>query len=67
MRGIAEEARQLGRGLTRKGEIPEEKRGEIETAVARLRKRVADIIEAAGRAGKARKVLVLRGKRQTAA
>src|SRR3989440_9860271 len=38
-RAIAEEARQLGRGLTRKGEIPEEKRGEIETAVGRPRKR----------------------------
>jgi len=40
---IAEEVRQLGRGLPRKGEIPEEKRGEIETAVARLQKRVADV------------------------
>jgi hypothetical protein len=40
---VAEEVRQLGRGLPRKGEIPEERRREIETAVARLQKRVADI------------------------
>jgi hypothetical protein len=40
---IAEEVRQLGRGLPRKGEIPEEKRREIETAVARLQKRVVDV------------------------
>jgi hypothetical protein len=40
---VADEARQLAKGLLRKGAIPEEKRGELETAAARLQKRVADI------------------------
>ena len=40
---VADEARELARGLPRKGEVPEEKRGEIEAAVARLQKRVADV------------------------
>src|SRR5207245_6186025 len=40
---VADEARELARDLPRKGEVPEEKRGEIEAAVARLQKRVADI------------------------
>lgn len=38
---IVEETRQLARGLPRK--IPEEKRGELRTVLARLQKRVADI------------------------
>ena len=40
---VAEEARELARDLPRKGEVPEERRGEIEAALARLRKRVTDI------------------------
>jgi hypothetical protein len=40
---VAEEARQAGRGLPRKGEMVDEKRREVETALARLQKRVADI------------------------
>lgn len=40
---VADEARQLARGLPRKGKVSQEKRGEIEAAVARLQKRVADI------------------------
>jgi len=40
---VSEEARQVARTLPRKGDPPEEKRGEIEAAVARLEKRVADI------------------------
>jgi len=40
---VAGEARELARGLPRKGEIPQQKRGEIEAAAARLQKRVADI------------------------
>ena len=40
---VADEARELARGLPRKGELPEEKRREMEAAVARLQKRVADI------------------------
>jgi hypothetical protein len=39
---VADEIRQVAHGLPRKGEIGE-KRGEIEAAVARLQKRVADI------------------------
>ena len=35
--------RQVARGLPRKGEIADEKRGEIQVALARLQKRVADI------------------------
>ena len=40
---VAEEAREVARALPRKGEVPEEKRGEIEAALARLQKRIADI------------------------
>jgi len=40
---VADEIRQVARGLPRKGEIADEKRGEIQVAVARLQKRVADI------------------------
>ncbi len=40
---VAEETRELARGLPRKGGVPEEKRGEIDSALARLQKRVADI------------------------
>src|SRR6266446_7260561 len=40
---LADELRQMARGLPRKGEIAEEKRSEIEAAVARLQKRMADI------------------------
>ena len=40
---VANEARELARALPRKGEVPEEKRGEMETSLARLRKHVADI------------------------
>lgn len=38
-----EEVRQLARSLPRKGAIPEEKRSEVQTAIARLQKRLADI------------------------
>jgi hypothetical protein len=40
---IGEEVRQLVRGLSRKGEVPEEKRGELQAAVARLQRRMGDI------------------------
>src|SRR5262249_25123585 len=40
---VANEVRELVRELPRKGEILEEKRGEVETALARLQKRMADI------------------------
>ena len=40
---VAEEARQLARAFPRKREIAQENRGEIEQALARLEKRVADI------------------------
>jgi hypothetical protein len=40
---IGEEVRQLVRGLPRKGEVPEEKRGELQAAVARLQRRMGDI------------------------
>ena len=40
---VADEARELARGLPRKGEAPEEKRREMEAVLARLQKRVADI------------------------
>ncbi len=40
---VAEEAREVARALPRKGEVPEEKRGDIEAALARLQKRIADI------------------------
>src|SRR2546428_11691284 len=40
---VADEARELARGLPRKGEAPEEKRREMEAVPARLQKRVADI------------------------
>jgi hypothetical protein len=40
---IGEEVRQLVRGLPRKGEVPEEKRGELQAALARLQRRMGDI------------------------
>jgi hypothetical protein len=40
---IAAEARDLAQKLPKKGEVPDEKRAEIEPVVARLQKRVADI------------------------
>ncbi|MFL5249165.1 MAG: chromate resistance protein ChrB domain-containing protein [Myxococcales bacterium] len=40
---IAAEARDLVQKLPRKGELPDEKRAELEAALARLRKRVAEI------------------------
>ncbi|MGZ6124401.1 MAG: chromate resistance protein ChrB domain-containing protein [Myxococcales bacterium] len=40
---VADEARQVARDLPRKGEVADEKRGEIAGALARLRKRVAEI------------------------
>src|SRR6202165_4138650 len=40
---VADEVRQAARALPRKGEIADEKRGEIEGAVDRLQKRVAGI------------------------
>ena len=40
---VAAEARELARRLPRKGELTEEKRGELEPVLARLQKRVGDI------------------------
>jgi len=40
---VGEEVRQLARSLPRKGEVAEERRGEMQGAVARLQKRMADI------------------------
>jgi hypothetical protein len=40
---VAEEVREVARGLPRKGEIADGKRAEIEGALARLQKRVAEI------------------------
>ena len=40
---IGEEVRELVRGAPRKGDIPEEKRSELNAAVARLQKRMGDI------------------------
>src|SRR6202011_2218716 len=40
---LADEVRQVARGLPRKGEIADEKRGDVESALARLQKRMADI------------------------
>ena len=40
---LADEVREVARGLPRKGEIADEKRGDVESAVARLQKRMADI------------------------
>src|SRR3954467_15088247 len=40
---IATEARELARTLPRKGELPDEKRGELEPVLGRLKKRVAEI------------------------
>jgi hypothetical protein len=40
---VGEEVRQLSRSLPRKGEVAEERRGEMQGAVARLQKRMADI------------------------
>jgi len=42
-RELADDARELSRTLPRKGEIPEEKRAELEAALARLRKRESEI------------------------
>src|SRR5438067_282078 len=41
---VSSEARELARRLPRKGEIAEEKRGELEAALARLQKRVAEVV-----------------------
>src|SRR3954447_10771451 len=40
---VGEEVRSLLRRLPRKGEVPEEKRGELTAAVARLQRRMADV------------------------
>jgi len=40
---VGEEVRQLARSLPRKGEVAEERRGEMQGAVARLQKRMADV------------------------
>ncbi len=40
---VGEEVREVARGLPRKPEISEEKRGELSAALARLRKRLGDI------------------------
>lgn len=40
---IGEEVRQLVRALPRKGEIPEERRGELSSAAARLQRRMGDV------------------------
>src|SRR3954470_8605297 len=40
---LAEEARELARRLPRKAELTEEKRGELDPVLARLRKRVGEI------------------------
>jgi hypothetical protein len=40
---IAAEARELARRLPRKGEVPDEKRAELEPMLSRLQKRVADV------------------------
>jgi hypothetical protein len=40
---VGEEVRQLARSLPRKGEVAEERRGEMQGAVARLQKRMSDI------------------------
>jgi hypothetical protein len=40
---VGEEVRQLARGLPRKGDVPQEKRDEMQGVVGRLHKRMADI------------------------
>jgi hypothetical protein len=40
---VGEELRELSRSLPRKGEIPEQKRAEMQGTIVRLRKRMADI------------------------
>jgi hypothetical protein len=54
---IAKEARELARKLPRKGEVSDERRGEIEGQLARLQKRVAEVASVDFFLGRAREPL----------